>query len=85
MANYPQNRLPFAMGLWSAGIGVSNSIGPPLAGLLIAVGGWRWVFLVSVPVAVAAAVAAIGGRAKLRDSAGDPGATHCRIRSARSS
>ena len=75
MATYPQSRLPFAMGLWSAGIGMSNSIGPPLAGILIAIAGWRWVFLFSVPVAVAAAVAATAARGRIRDGAGDPGAS----------
>jgi MFS family permease len=58
MSAFPPNRLPFAVGLWSTGIGVSNSVGPPLAGAMIAAGGWRWVFLSCVPVAVLAAVAA---------------------------
>lgn len=75
MAIYPPNRLPFAMGLWSAGIGVSNSIGPPLAGVLIAIGGWRWVFLVSVPVALAAMMAAISAGDRLVDGTTDPDAS----------
>jgi len=71
MSAFPPSRLPFAVGLWSAGVGVSNSIGPPLAGLLIAAGGWRWVFLAGVPVAILAAAAA----RKLDDTGTDPSAS----------
>lgn len=71
MSAFPPNRLPFAVGLWSTGIGVSNSVGPPLAGVLIAAGGWRWVFLSGVPLAVVAATAA----RKLDDGETDPSAS----------
>jgi MFS family permease len=37
---------------------VSMAVGPPLGGLLIAAGGWRATFLVNVPLAVAALIAA---------------------------
>ena len=53
----PTESLAVRSGTWSAGVGVSNSLGPPLAGLLIAAGGWRWVFLAGVPIAVLAAAA----------------------------
>lgn len=43
-----------AFGMFGATIGVSTSIGPLLGGLLIAAAGsaagWRWVFLVNIPV-----------------------------------
>jgi EmrB/QacA subfamily drug resistance transporter len=75
MSVFPPSRLPLAMGLWSAGIGVSNSIGPPLAGVMIAAGGWRWVFLFSLPVAVVAVAAAIAANGKVVDRPTDPSAS----------
>jgi MFS family permease len=38
---------------------VSMVLGPPLGGLLIAAGGWRWIFLVNLPLAVAGTVLAL--------------------------
>jgi len=38
---------------------VSLAIGPPLGGLLIAFGGWHWVFLVNLPLAAIGALTAI--------------------------
>lgn len=43
-----------AIGAWSAVSGLGIAAGPPLGGLVVELGGWRWVFLVTVPVAVAA-------------------------------
>jgi MFS family permease len=39
------------LGALAAAAQVSLAIGPPLGGLLIALGGWHWVFLVNVPLA----------------------------------
>ena len=52
-----------AFGLFGATVGVSTAIGPLLGGLLIAGGGaggsgWRWIFLVNVPIGVVAMVLA---------------------------
>ncbi|MFI6924406.1 MFS transporter [Nonomuraea spiralis] len=38
---------------------VSMVLGPPLGGLLDALGGWRWIFLVNLPMAVAGVVSAL--------------------------
>jgi MFS family permease len=38
---------------------VSMAVGPPLGGLLIALGGWRWTFLVNLPLAVVGLVFAL--------------------------
>jgi MFS family permease len=38
---------------------VSMAVGPPLGGLLIAAGGWRATFLINVPLALAALIAAV--------------------------
>ncbi|APU21122.1 MFS transporter [Actinoalloteichus sp. GBA129-24] len=51
-----------AFGLLSAVIGVSTAIGPLLGGLLVhgfGTSGWRWVFLVNVPIGLIAVPAAL--------------------------
>jgi DHA2 family methylenomycin A resistance protein-like MFS transporter len=41
-----------AIGVWSSGSGLALALGPAIGGLLTVAGGWRWVFLFSVPLAV---------------------------------
>lgn len=41
-----------AIGVWSSGSGLALALGPAIGGLLVVAGGWRWVFLFSVPLAV---------------------------------
>jgi DHA2 family methylenomycin A resistance protein-like MFS transporter len=45
-----------AIGVWAAVAGLSLPAGPVAGGLLVAGPGWRWVFLVNLPVVAAAAV-----------------------------
>lgn len=45
-----------ALGTWSAVSGLGIAAGPPLGGIVVATTGWRGVFLVTVPVALAALV-----------------------------
>jgi EmrB/QacA subfamily drug resistance transporter len=45
-----------AIGAWSAVSGLGVAAGPPLGGLVVELGGWRWIFLVTVPVVLAAIV-----------------------------
>src|SRR3954468_13424642 len=45
-----------AIGVWAAVAGLSLPAGPVLGGLLVAEPGWRWVFLVNLPIVAAAAV-----------------------------
>src|SRR4051795_156257 len=45
-----------AIGVWAAVAGLSLPAGPVVGGLLVAGPGWRWVFLINVPVVVAATV-----------------------------
>ncbi|WP_420492960.1 MFS transporter [Kitasatospora camelliae] len=45
-----------AFGLWGSVAGVAASAGPLLGGLLVSTTGWRWVFLINLPVGVACLV-----------------------------
>ncbi|GAB6903972.1 MFS transporter [Kineosporia succinea] len=43
-----------AIGIWSAVIGVSIALGPILGGLLVDTVGWRWIFIINVPIGLLA-------------------------------
>jgi DHA2 family methylenomycin A resistance protein-like MFS transporter len=45
-----------AFGLWGSMAGIAASAGPLLGGLLVTTLGWRWVFLINLPVGVACLV-----------------------------
>ncbi|WP_069465437.1 MFS transporter [Actinacidiphila rubida] len=45
-----------AFGLWGSMAGIAASAGPLLGGLLVSTVGWRWVFLVNLPVGAACLV-----------------------------
>lgn len=50
---YPQDRVPGAVALRTAGIGIASAAGPLAGGALVASHGWRAVFVLNVPVALA--------------------------------
>jgi EmrB/QacA subfamily drug resistance transporter len=52
----PAERRGAAYGLIGAAAGVAAGLGPPLAGLLIGLGGWRAIFVASLPLAIASLV-----------------------------
>ncbi len=56
LPEFPPERRHVAIGAWAAVGGVAAAAGPPLGGLLVQAS-WRWVFLVNVPVGLAALVA----------------------------
>jgi EmrB/QacA subfamily drug resistance transporter len=56
LASYPAERRGGAVRAWTAAGGMAAALGPAVGGLLVAAS-WRWVFLVNVPIGVAALVA----------------------------
>jgi len=69
LASYSPERRGGAVRAWTATGGMAAALGPVIGGLLVAAS-WRWVFLVNVPIGLAALV--IGWR-KLPDVPGHPG------------
>src|SRR5215467_1497679 len=55
-AGFAPEERPRAVGAWSGLGGVAAAIGPVLGGWLVQAGGWRWVFLLNLPVAAAVVV-----------------------------
>ena len=54
----PREKLGVAMGIYGLGVVVAAAIGPSVGGLLIDYLGWRFIFLVNVPVGVLGVLAA---------------------------
>ncbi|HST55181.1 MAG TPA: MFS transporter [Solirubrobacteraceae bacterium] len=58
LPEFPPAERPIAIGSWSVVGGIAAAAGPPLGGLLVELN-WRWVFLVNIPVGIAAMIAGI--------------------------
>jgi EmrB/QacA subfamily drug resistance transporter len=69
LAAYPAERRSGAVRAWTATGGVAAAFGPVIGGLLVAAS-WRWVFLVNVPIGLAALAV---GWLRLPDAPGHPG------------
>src|SRR5580692_7072108 len=52
-ATFAADDRPRAVGAWSGLGGVASAIGPVLGGWLVQAAGWRWVFLLNLPLAAA--------------------------------
>ncbi|HVT67410.1 MAG TPA: MFS transporter [Trebonia sp.] len=57
-----------AFGIWGAVNGAASAVGPIIGGLLTANFGWRWIFLVNLPVSVIAVALTLRVVAESRDS-----------------
>ncbi|QXJ19823.1 DHA2 family efflux MFS transporter permease subunit [Actinomadura graeca] len=58
IAAFPPERRGAALGVWGGVAGLATIAGPTLGGFLVAAAGWRWIFVVNVPVGVAVLVLA---------------------------
>src|SRR6201987_394505 len=59
LATFPPERRHSAVRTWTAVGGLAAALGPAVGGILVAAS-WRWVFLVNLPIGLAALVAAWG-------------------------
>ena len=48
----PRERLPVALAIWGATGAVAGAVGPTLGAAMVELGGWRWVFLINLPVGI---------------------------------
>ncbi len=48
----PRDRVPVALAVWGATGAVAGAAGPTLGAALVQAGGWRWVFVVNLPVGI---------------------------------
>lgn len=55
-ASFAPDERPRAVGAWSGLGGVAAAIGPVVGGWLVQAGGWRWVFLLNLPLAAGVVV-----------------------------
>ncbi len=65
---FPPARRQLAIGVWGGMGGLAAAVGPPLGGFLVGAFGWPSVFLINVPISLAAIV---GGLAWLQESRND--------------
>ena len=55
-----------AIGVWASCNGLAWIVGPTMGGLLVGHVGWRWIFLLAVPIGLLASVLCLGGVPKSR-------------------
>jgi EmrB/QacA subfamily drug resistance transporter len=70
LPEFPPAKRGAAVGIWAAVGGVAAAFGPSLGGVLVQAG-WRWVFIVNVPIGLATLVAASRLLREVRDGTGE--------------
>jgi EmrB/QacA subfamily drug resistance transporter len=66
-ASFASDDRPRAIGAWSGLGGVAGAAGPLLGGWLVGTAGWRWIFLINLPLAVLVVVVALRHVPETRD------------------
>ena len=69
MHAYPRDQLPRAVAIWGAAGAVAGALGPTLGAAIVEALGWRWAFLINLPVGV---FTVVSGRRHLHETT-DPG------------
>lgn len=72
-ASFTRGHRARAVGAWSGLSGIAAAIGPFVGGWLVAIGSWRLIFLINVPLAVAVVAVAVRHVPETRDPAAVPG------------
>ena len=54
--HFPKHRYGIAMGIISIGIGAGMAIGPTFGGIILHYWGWRWIFLINIPICILSAI-----------------------------
>lgn len=49
---FPPSKIPLAVAIWGATGAVAGALGPTLGAALVEVGGWRWVFVINLPIGI---------------------------------
>lgn len=62
---FPPSKIPLAVAIWGATGAVAGALGPTLGAALVEIGGWRWVFVINLPIGV---ITVIAGRRLLSES-----------------
>jgi EmrB/QacA subfamily drug resistance transporter len=70
LPEFPLSMRATATAIWGATGAVAAAVGPSLGGTLVEAAGWRWVFLVNVPIGLAALLPAVRLLRERREPAG---------------
>lgn len=68
---YPDDQRATGVGLWGAAAALAAAVGPVLGGALVEFAGWRWIFLVNLPLVALAIWAGARALRESRDEAAD--------------
>lgn len=67
LPEFPASRRSLAVGVWGSIAALAGGLGPPAGAAVIELGGWRWIFLINIPVVI---IVVTLGRRVLRESKG---------------
>ena len=56
---FGQKQRGLALGIWGAVAGAANALGPIIGGALVDAFSWRYIFIINVPIGIAAIIATI--------------------------
>jgi EmrB/QacA subfamily drug resistance transporter len=72
LPEFPSSQRATATAIWTATGAVAAAVGPSLGGVLVDGGGWRWAFLVNLPIGLIAVVPAMRLLREIRERKGAP-------------